>query len=213
MIRRTYQQYCPLATALEAVGERWSLLIVRELLGGPKRYTDLREGLGGVSPTLLADRLVELETAGVVEKLELAPPAARTVYGLTDEGNRLAPIVAELTRWGMSRLGAPSTVQQPRSSMAARAALLAYAKPLPATEDETTYEVRIDDESFSFVFAEGSVELQEGPPSSGSDLTATATAADLIRIRQGTCSARKAFRYHPRNRSLIKQFEHAFGLS
>lgn len=213
MTSRTYQQYCPLATALEAVGERWSLLIVRELLGGPKRYTDLREGLGGVSPTLLADRLVELEAAGVVQKLALAPPVARTVYGLTDEGQRLAPIVAELTRWGMSRLAAPSTAYPPRSSMAARAALLAYAKPFPATEDETTYEIRIDDESFSFVFAEGSVELHEGPPSSAPDLTATATAADLIRIRQGTCSARKAFRYHRRNRSLIKQFEHAFGLS
>jgi DNA-binding HxlR family transcriptional regulator len=212
MTRRTYQQYCPLAAALETVGERWSLLIVRELLGGPKRYTDLRVGLTGVSPTLLAARLDELERAGVIEKRDLPPPAARTVYALTDEGRGLARAIAELTRWGMRRLPEPSAPHQPRPTMTARAALLAYAKPLPAADEQATYEVSIDDQTFTFVFAKGAIELRDGPPPSAPDLHVAATAADLIRLRQGARSAQKTIRYQPRDRSRIKQFENAFGL-
>jgi DNA-binding HxlR family transcriptional regulator len=213
MTKRTYQQYCPLALALETVGERWSLLIVRELLGGPKRYTDLREGLGAVSPTLLAARLGELEEAGVVEKQDLPPPAARTVYALTEEGRGLAPVLAGLTRWGMRRLPEPGGLRQPRPVMTARTALLAYARPFPAADGETTYEVRVDDQPFTFVFAGGAIELRDGPPLARPDLRATATAADLIRLRQGTLSPRKAIRYQPRDRSRITRFEEAFGLT
>jgi hypothetical protein len=161
----------------------------------------------------LAARLGELEEAGVIEKRDLPPPAARTVYALTDDGRSHAPALAELTRWGMRRLPEPGIARQPRPVMTARAALLAYAKPFPATHDETTYEVRIDDQPFTFVFVEGAVGLHDGPPSSGADLTVTVTAADLIRVRQGTLSPHKAIRYQPRDRSRIKRFEEAFELT
>lgn len=106
MTERSYEQYCGLAAALDAVGERWSMLLVRNLLVGPQRFSDLRAGLPGLSTSLLSSRLKGLEQAGVVVKTLLPPPAASTVYELTDDGRRLAPVVLELARWGMDRLGA-----------------------------------------------------------------------------------------------------------
>lgn len=105
MTERSYEQYCGLAAALDAVGERWSMLLVRNLLVGPQRFSDLRDGLPGLSTGLLSSRLKGLEQAGVVVKTLLPPPAASTVYELTDDGRRLAPAVLELARWGLNRLG------------------------------------------------------------------------------------------------------------
>ena len=96
---RTYGDGCSIARALDAVGERWALLVVRELLLGPKRYTDLRRGLPNASPNVLSERLRELERAGVVRRRTLAPPAGSRVYELTDWGRRLEPIVLSLGRW------------------------------------------------------------------------------------------------------------------
>jgi DNA-binding HxlR family transcriptional regulator len=104
---RTYGQYCPVAHALGLVGERWSLLVVRELLEGPKRYTDLVAGLPKIGTNILAARLKDLETAGVVEKRKLPPPAASTVYELTPYGQDLRPVIHELARWGVRSLGPP----------------------------------------------------------------------------------------------------------
>jgi DNA-binding HxlR family transcriptional regulator len=106
MTRRTFDEYCPIARALEVVGERWSLLIVRELLLGPKRYTDLRQALPRMWTNLLADRLRHLERAGVIEQVDLPPPAARTVYQLTERGRGLEPVVLGLGRWGIPLLSA-----------------------------------------------------------------------------------------------------------
>ena len=104
---RAYGQYCPIAHALGLVGERWSLLVVRELLEGPKRYTDLVAGLPKIGTNILAARLRDLETAGVVEKRKLPPPAASTVYELTPYGQDLRPVIHELARWGVRSLGPP----------------------------------------------------------------------------------------------------------
>ena len=105
MTERSYNQYCGLATALDVVGERWSMLLVRNLLVGPQRFSDLRDALPGLSTGLLSSRLKGLEQSGVVTKTPLPPPAASTVYQLTRDGRRLAPAVLELARWGMGRLG------------------------------------------------------------------------------------------------------------
>jgi DNA-binding HxlR family transcriptional regulator len=107
-VARSYHQYCPVAHALDLVGERWSLLVVRELLNGPLRYSDLRERLPGCGTNILAARLKQLETSGIVVKHRLPPPAASTVYELTDYGARLRRVVQELARWGVRSLGAPS---------------------------------------------------------------------------------------------------------
>src|SRR2546421_9679722 len=98
---RTYGQYCGLAKALDVVGDRWSLLIVRELLlRDACRYTDLQNGLPGIATNLLADRLRELERAGVVEREEAPPPVATSLFGLTDRGRELGTAVLALGRWG-----------------------------------------------------------------------------------------------------------------
>jgi DNA-binding HxlR family transcriptional regulator len=105
-------QYCPMAHALRLVGERWSLLIVRELLHGPKRYTDLTKGLPGIGTNILAARLRDLETAGVLTKRKLPPPYASTVYELTPYGRELDEVLFALGRWGARSLGPPSDEEE-----------------------------------------------------------------------------------------------------
>lgn len=102
-----YDQYCPIARSLDVVGERWTLLVVRELMYGPKRYTDLAAELPGIGTNILAARLKELESAGLVEKRKLPPPFASTVYELTGAGRALRPVLHELARFGARLLGPP----------------------------------------------------------------------------------------------------------
>ena len=102
-----YTQFCPVARAIEVVGERWTLLVARELLLGPQRFSDLRRRLAGVSSSVLADRLARLEERGVVARRTLAPPASSTVYELTATGRDLEPVVVALARWGVRFLSAP----------------------------------------------------------------------------------------------------------
>src|ERR1700744_6010614 len=98
--KRTYGDSCGIARALDIVGERWALLVVRELVHGPKRFTDLRAGLPAISPNVLTQRLDELELAAVVRRRQFPPPAAAWVYELTEWGYELGPILIELGRWG-----------------------------------------------------------------------------------------------------------------
>jgi DNA-binding HxlR family transcriptional regulator len=107
-VAKHYDQYCPVAHALDVVGDRWALLVVRELMLGPKRYTDLADGLPGIGTNILAARLRDLEAAGVVTKKTLPPPAASRVYDLTDYGRALKPVIRELALWGAQSLGPPT---------------------------------------------------------------------------------------------------------
>ena len=104
---KLYDQYCPIACSLGLVGERWTLLVVRELMHGPKRYTDLVAGLPRIGTNILAARLKELERGGLVEKRKLPPPAASTVYELTPTGQELRPVLHELARFGARLIGPP----------------------------------------------------------------------------------------------------------
>lgn len=104
---RGYDQYCPIAHALNLVGERWALLVIRELMRGPKRYTDLATSLG-IGTNILAARLRDLEAGGVVTKRTLPPPAAARVYELTEYGRELKPTLRELAVWGARSLGPPT---------------------------------------------------------------------------------------------------------
>src|SRR6201993_4693852 len=97
---RRYDDPCGIARALDAVGDRWALLVVRELIFGPKRFLQLRDGLHLISPNVLSQRLRDLEDAGVVRRQLLAPPAGVPVYELTDRGRDLEPALLELGRWG-----------------------------------------------------------------------------------------------------------------
>ncbi|TSB23711.1 helix-turn-helix transcriptional regulator [Streptomyces sp. NBC_01525] len=107
MPRRSYDQYCAVARALDAVGDRWTLLIVRELLGGARRYTDLHTDLPGVSTDMLASRLKDMEREGLVTRRRLAPPGAAFVYELAPRGRELLPVLTALADWGAPALGDP----------------------------------------------------------------------------------------------------------
>jgi DNA-binding HxlR family transcriptional regulator len=104
---RSYSQYCPIAHALDLVGERWALLIVRELINGPLRYTDLAERLSGIGTNILAARLRDLEAGGILRKRRLPPPAASQVYELTEHGAGLEHVLHSLARWGARTMGPP----------------------------------------------------------------------------------------------------------
>ena len=137
-----YAQFCPLARAAEVVGERWTLLIVRELLLGPKRFTDLRQALAGVSPSVLAERLVRLEQRDVVGWRRLPPPSAARIYELTETGRALEPVVLALARWGVRFLAAPEPGDQLEPDWV-RLGLATFARsgPTPARRFNVTAQV------------------------------------------------------------------------
>jgi DNA-binding HxlR family transcriptional regulator len=149
-MRRTYGQFCPVARALDLLGERWTLLIVRELLTGPQRYSDLRDQLPGMWSNLLAQRLRDLDAAGLVQRRELPPPAARLVYELTERGRALAPVVYELARWGLELLDEPGDDVVPRHSLALGLTGLVLVDALPehafsvaCALDEASWTIRV----------------------------------------------------------------------
>ena len=110
---RSYGQYCSIAKALDVVGDRWTLLIIRELLiRGACRYTDLKDGLPGIATNLLADRLRELESAGLIRREEAPPPVATTLFHLTDTGASLLPVVDAIARWGIRFMVTPAEGDQ-----------------------------------------------------------------------------------------------------
>jgi DNA-binding HxlR family transcriptional regulator/putative sterol carrier protein len=161
--RRTYGQHCGLAVALDLLGERWTLLVVRELLSGPRRFTDLLDGLPGVGTALLTRRLRDLEQAGVVERVRLQRPATGTAYALTADGRSLEPVVLGLAAWGSARLGAPSPVRAFRP----RWALLGMRTRFDATAAEgveLTYELRVDDDTMTVEVADGRLRVLDGAP-------------------------------------------------
>jgi DNA-binding HxlR family transcriptional regulator len=161
---RTYGDRCGIARALDLVGERWALLVVRELLLGPKRFTDLRAGLPNIGPDVLSQRLRELEERGVVRRDKLPPPAASQVYELTDWGRELEPIVLGLGRWG-SQAPVPSA-DAPLGPDAAMLALKTMFEPadgfrarLEVRFGEHHYDVRVDGDELQIV--RGSAERPE----------------------------------------------------
>ena len=153
---RTYGDRCGIARALDLVGERWALLVVRELLLGPKRFTDLRAGLPNIGPDVLSQRLRELEERGVVRRDKLPPPAASQVYELTGWGRELEPIVLGLGRWG-SQAPVPSA-DAPLGPDAAMLALKTMFEPadgfrarLEVRFGEHHYDVRVDGDELQIV--------------------------------------------------------------
>jgi DNA-binding HxlR family transcriptional regulator len=143
---RSYGDACGIARALDVVGDRWAFLVVRDLLLGAKRFTDLRAGLPKVSPDVLAQRLRELEDAGLVTRRRLAPPAAARVYELTERGRALEPVLLELGRWGS---GAP--FPEGDSTFGPDAMMLALKTmfdPAAAAGLTASYEFRFGDQHF-----------------------------------------------------------------
>jgi DNA-binding HxlR family transcriptional regulator len=158
--KRTYGDRCGIARALDLVGERWALLVVRELLLGPKRFTDLRAGLPHVGPDILSQRLRELEQAGIVRRAKLAPPAASRVYELTERGRELEPVVLALGRWG-SRAPFPAE----DAVFGADSAMLALKTlfiPDAAKGLDASYELRLGEQRFHARVSNGRLDLSRG---------------------------------------------------
>jgi len=157
---RTYGDRCGVARALDVVGERWALLIVRELLLGAKRFTDLRAGLPHVSPDVLAQRLRELERDGIVGRRRLAPPAGSRVYELTERGLDLEAVILALGRFGSSAPFPPGKARLGTDS--AILALMTLFDPSEAEGLRATYELRLGEHRFHARIAEGRLDLARG---------------------------------------------------
>jgi DNA-binding HxlR family transcriptional regulator len=149
---------CGIARALDAVGDRWALLVVRELAFGPKRFTQLRDGLHGVSPNVLSQRLRELEEGGIVRRGTLDPPAGVAVYELTARGLALEPILLELGRWG-SREPLPAAG---RLSVSAVLLALKTVFDPAAAGHNAVFALRIDGDWFRVTVADGSIDIEHG---------------------------------------------------
>ncbi len=158
--KRSYGEACRFAHALDLVGERWALLVVRELLLGPKRFTDLRAGLPHASSNILAERLRDLEQGIVIQRRKLPPPAASTVYELTEWGRELEPIVTKLGAWGARSPFPPDSEQiGPDSIVLALASLF---DPEAAGDLSATYNLQIGENRFRVDVSGGEVELGRG---------------------------------------------------
>jgi DNA-binding HxlR family transcriptional regulator len=148
---RSYDDPCGLARALDLVGERWALLVVRELVLGPKRFSDLRRGLPGLSQNVLAQRLRELEEAGVVTRRRLEPPASTWAYELTERGRALEPALLALAAWG-SRT--PMSSGAAAAELSADALMLALRTTAQPAGEPARVELRLDDDRFGVLIGE-----------------------------------------------------------
>lgn len=156
-----YAQYCPLARALDVVGNRWTLLIVRELWPGPRRFTDLVDGLPGISRKLLTERLRDLEREGVIGRRKLPPPAARQVYELTSDGRDLAKAMSPLIAWGSRRMGERGSGESFRARWpAVTMAILADREAAKGVTE--AYQYLVGDSAFYFLVDDGSIEVRDG---------------------------------------------------
>ena len=179
---RTYRDACGIPRALDRVGERWALMVVRELVLGPKRFTDLRTGLPNAGPNVLAQRLRELEHAGVVRRRRLPPPAASQVYELTDWGRELEPVLVALGRWGAR---APAPPEEDGMSLDAHIlSLRTLFDPARADGLEATLELRLGEQSFRAELAGGRLEVVPGE-AVAPDATIAADPGTLLALIHG----------------------------
>lgn len=195
---RSYNQFCTLAHALDIVGERWTLLICRELLSGPKRFKDLHDALPGIGTNLLSTRLKEMEKNGLVAKGKLPPPAASAIYELTSRGGELKDVIGALVKWGFSLLGNPKPDEFFRPHWAMQSLLFMF-DPESAKDISETYEFHIDDEKFFFRVKNGKVEGQLGSAFEP-DLVVVATSQEFLTLGFGENQIEYAA-----ERGLIKQ--------
>jgi DNA-binding HxlR family transcriptional regulator len=158
--RRKYGEGCAVSHALDVVGERWAMVVVRELLLGPKRFTDLRAGMPGASPDVLAQRLRELKEAGVVRQRKLPPPAGSQVYELTDWGAELEPVITHLGRWGSRSPSMPYEADRSIDSLVL--SLKALFDRDGAQGFNATIGLRLGEDRFSIKIADSQLQLTRG---------------------------------------------------
>ena len=180
---RSYKQHCGIARALDLVGERWALLVLRELVLGPQRFTDLREGLPGIATNVLSQRLRQLERDGIVTRRRLAPPAASTVYELTEYGQELVPIMLDLGRWGARSMG-PRQPEQTRHGRWFAVAMKAFHDPKAAADVTASVAVDLGDAQVTLRLDQGQLDVVPGLDGEA-DLSITADSDTLVAYLSG----------------------------
>lgn len=182
--RRTYGQYCGLAHALDVVGERWTLLIVRELASGPKRYTELADALAGIGTSLLATRVRQLEADGVVQRrLALDQPGSTVVYELSDAGRELAAAVVPLAMWGARHQMADADVCHEAFRAEWLLSFLAADVRRDGPHDlDAVYEFHIDDSTACLRLRDGGVTVTPGAPATPGDVVVRSRASTIAEI-------------------------------
>jgi len=202
---KSYAQYCGIAAALDRVGDRWTLLILRELTFGEQRFTDLRSALPGIASNLLTERLRDLEADGLVEQRELPAPAARTVYALTASGRRINPVLRALAQFGLPYLGDPGD-RKVRPRQAIFGGLAALLDPEAARGVDLRVRFELDGEELWLEVRDG--RLARPDRTARADLVVAGAANALVELYRGadpaslgdrleitgTRAARKAFR-------------------
>jgi DNA-binding HxlR family transcriptional regulator len=189
-VTKRFDQYCPMAHALSLVGDRWSLLIVRELMKGPKRYTDLVDGLPGIGTNILAARLRDLAEAEVVQRRKLPPPAASTVYELTEYGAGLEEVMYALARWGARSLGPPGPDDELYPDWGVNA-FCALFDPEAARGLTETYVIRVDGDTFTLRLENGRMHAEAGAAPSP-DLDVAFDMPTFFALASGDLSAQEA---------------------
>lgn len=189
MPRRSYDQYCPLARALDVVGERWTLLIIRELLAGPRRYTDLHADLPGVSTDMLASRLKEMERDELVARRKVAPPYSSWVYELTPRGKGLLPALTALADWGAEDLDG----HRPTDARRAHWFALPLMRELPATANAGVVDVRLDDGTFHIVLGDTGPAYGHGHAETA-DVSLVMDASACLEVARGTATLRSVIK-------------------
>ena len=190
MGKRSYNQFCAVARALDVIGERWTLLLVRELLLGPKRYGDLLAASPGIGTNLLADRLKEMEAQGLIERATLPPPAGSTVYRLTRAGGELEPVVRALGRWG-GRFMDRREPDQHLSAGAYFVAIREWFRPERVKGLREAYEFRVDGRVFEVRVSDSACTTSEGS-ANGATAILTMSVETLDRLLRGEVNAAEA---------------------
>lgn len=180
--KRTYGDACGIPRALDLVGERWALLVVRELVLGPKRFTDLRAGLPGVTPDVLTQRLKDLVAHGVVQRRRLPPPAAAQVYELTGWGQELAPVLAAIGRWGARAPAPPTGVGM--SFDAHVLTLSSLFREDLAGDLDLTLALHLGEQGFTVRIAGGRLAVDRGEPAHA-DATIIASPGAFVDVLHG----------------------------
>jgi DNA-binding HxlR family transcriptional regulator len=180
---RSYREYCAVARALDLLGQRWTLLIVRDLMLGPQRYTDLHAGLPGIATDMLSARLRMLEAEGLVRRRELPPPAPATVYELTEAGRKLAPVVRALGEVGLRLLDTPAAGEPVNPGPVVMSLNLTFRSDrMPELAE--TYGLEVDGQPFTVAVEDGTVRTVRGAPAEPAPTFKT-DARTLVRLLRG----------------------------
>ncbi|CAM5704979.1 StgU OS=Streptomyces anulatus OX=1892 GN=stgU PE=4 SV=1 [Streptomyces alboniger] len=188
--RRSYDQYCAVARGLDAVGDRWTLLIVRELLAGPRRYTDLHADLPGVSTDVLASRLKDMEQQGLVTRRRLAPPSAAYVYELTPRGQELQPVLRAVAAWGTPALAE----RRPTDAVRAHWFALPLLRCLTEFGAEGVVQVRLPEGEFHLRVGGEAEGYGDGPAPEAPDVLLALDAETCVELSGGVLTVGEGVR-------------------